>query len=62
LIRDQTDRDAIASSMLRYRDERGTAWANLVDRLSLDPEHRRSTTMKTNTTATVLFILVPHQS
>jgi hypothetical protein len=31
LIRDQADRDAIASSLLRYRDERGTAWANLVD-------------------------------
>jgi hypothetical protein len=41
LIRDQADRDAIASSLLRYRDERGTAWANLVDRLSLDTELRR---------------------
>jgi hypothetical protein len=25
LIRDQSDRDAIASQLLRYRDERGTA-------------------------------------
>jgi hypothetical protein len=41
LIRDQADRDAIASQLLRYRDERGTAWANLVDRLTLDPELRR---------------------
>jgi hypothetical protein len=41
LIRDQADRDAIASQQLRYRDERGTAWADLVDRLSLDPELRR---------------------
>ena len=41
LIRDQADRDAIASQFLRYRDERGTAWAILVDRLSLDPELRR---------------------
>ena len=42
LIRDQADRDAIASQLLRYRDERGTAWADLVDRLSLDPELRRT--------------------
>jgi len=28
LVRDQADRDAIASSLLRYRDERGTPWAN----------------------------------
>jgi hypothetical protein len=41
LIRDQADRDAIASQLLRYRDERGSAWANLVDLLSLDPELRR---------------------
>jgi hypothetical protein len=41
LICDQSDRDAIAAQLLRYRDERGTAWANLVDRLSLDPELRR---------------------
>jgi hypothetical protein len=37
LIQDQADRDAIDARLLRYRDERGTAWANLVDRLSLDP-------------------------
>lgn len=41
LIRDQPDRDAIATQLHRYRDERGTAWANLVDKLSLDPELRR---------------------
>lgn len=41
LIRDQADRDAIASQLLRYRDERGTALANLVDQLTLDPELRR---------------------
>jgi hypothetical protein len=27
---DQADRDAIASRLLRFRDERGTAWADLV--------------------------------
>jgi hypothetical protein len=41
LIQDQADRDAIAARLLRYRDVRGTAWADLVDRLSLDPELRR---------------------
>ena len=41
LIRDQADRDAIAARLLKYRDERGTAWADLVDRLTLDPELRR---------------------
>jgi hypothetical protein len=41
LIRDQADRDAIASQLLRFRDECGTAWANLVDRLTLDPDLRR---------------------
>jgi hypothetical protein len=41
LIQDQADRDAIAARLLRYRDERGTAWADLVDRLTLDPELRR---------------------
>jgi hypothetical protein len=41
LIREQADRDAIASQLLRFRDERGTAWANLVNQLSLDSELRR---------------------
>ena len=40
LIREQADRDAIASQLLRFRDERGTAWANLVDQLSFDPDLR----------------------
>jgi hypothetical protein len=41
LIHDQADRDAITASLLRYRDDRGTAWANLVDRLTLDADLRR---------------------
>jgi hypothetical protein len=41
LIQDQADRDVIAARLLRYRDERGMAWADLVDRLTLDPELRR---------------------
>jgi hypothetical protein len=40
---DQSDRDAVAYHLLRYRDENGNAWANLVDRLSLDQSsHERS--------------------
>ena len=31
LIRDQADRDAIASQLLRYRDERGDDWADIID-------------------------------
>jgi hypothetical protein len=38
LIRDQADGDLIAARLLRYRDVRGTAWADLIDELSLNPE------------------------
>jgi hypothetical protein len=30
LIRNQADRDAIASSLLRYRDELGDDWADIM--------------------------------
>ncbi len=42
LIHDQADRDAIASSLLRYRDERGDDWADIIDMLTLYPEMRRT--------------------
>jgi hypothetical protein len=41
LIHDQADRDAIASQLLRYRDERGNDWADLIDMLTMHPEARR---------------------
>jgi hypothetical protein len=41
LIRDQADRDAIASQLLRYRDERGDDWADIIDMLTMHPEVRR---------------------
>jgi hypothetical protein len=41
LIHDQADRDAIASQLLRYRDERGDDWADIIDMLTLYPEGRR---------------------
>jgi hypothetical protein len=41
LIHDQADRDAIASDLLRYRDERGGDWANIIDMLTMHPDARR---------------------
>ncbi len=41
LIRDQADRDAISSQLLRYRDRRGDDWADIIDMLTMDPEARR---------------------
>ena len=41
LIHDQADRDAIASQLMRYRDERGDDWADIIDMLTLHPDARR---------------------
>jgi hypothetical protein len=41
LIRDQADRDSIASELLRYRDGRGNHWADIIDMLTMHPEARR---------------------
>lgn len=41
LIRDQADRDAIASDLLRSRDEPGDDWADIIDFLTMHPEARR---------------------
>jgi hypothetical protein len=41
LIHDQADRDAVSSQLLRYRDERGDDWADIIDLLTLHPEERR---------------------
>ena len=41
LIRDQADRDAIASHLLRYRDERGDDWGDIIDMMTMHPEARR---------------------
>jgi hypothetical protein len=42
LIRDQANRDAVASQLLRYRDGRGDAWADIIDMLTMHPEARRN--------------------
>jgi hypothetical protein len=41
LIRDQADRDAIASHLLRYRDQNGDDWADIIDMLTMHPDARR---------------------
>jgi hypothetical protein len=41
LIQDQADRDGIASQLLRYRDERGDDWADVIDMLTLHSEARK---------------------
>jgi hypothetical protein len=40
-IRDQADRDAIASSLLRHGDKRGDGSADIIDMLTTYPEGRR---------------------
>src|SRR6266487_1876179 len=42
LIRDQADRDAISSRLMRYRDGRGDDWADIIDMLTMHPEARRT--------------------
>jgi len=41
LIHDQADRDAISSQLLRYRDERGNDWADIIDMLTMYPAAQR---------------------
>ena len=41
LIRDQADRDAIASRLMRYRDERRDNWADIIGMLTMCPGARR---------------------
>ena len=41
LIRDQADRDAITSHLMRYRDEHGNEWADIIDMLTMHPDARR---------------------
>ena len=41
LNRDQADRDAVASQLLRYRDRRADDWADIIDMLTMHPEARQ---------------------
>jgi hypothetical protein len=41
MIRDQAHRDAISSRLMRYRDQNGQGWADIIDLLSIYPDVRR---------------------
>jgi hypothetical protein len=41
LTLDQADRDAIASRLMRYRDQNGQDWADIIDMLTMYPWARR---------------------
>jgi hypothetical protein len=41
LIRDQADRDAISSRLMRYRDQNGQDWADIIDFLTMWPDAPR---------------------
>jgi hypothetical protein len=41
LIRDQADREAISSRLMRYRDQNGDDWADIIDMLTMHPDERR---------------------
>jgi hypothetical protein len=41
LIRDQGERDAIASRLMRYRDQNGQDWADIIDSRTMHPDARR---------------------
>jgi cytochrome oxidase Cu insertion factor (SCO1/SenC/PrrC family) len=41
LIHNQPDRDAISSRLMRYRDQNGQDWADIIDFLTLYPKARR---------------------
>ena len=41
LIHDQADRDAVSSRLMRYRDQNGDDWADIIDMLTLHPEEPR---------------------
>jgi hypothetical protein len=41
LIRDQANRHAISSRLMRYRDGRGDDWADIIDMLTMHPGTRR---------------------
>jgi hypothetical protein len=41
LLRDQPDRDEVASTLLRYGDRNGMEWADVIDLLTMHPDVRR---------------------
>jgi hypothetical protein len=41
LIHDQADRDGIAKELMRYRDQTGDEWADIIGFLTMHPDARR---------------------
>jgi hypothetical protein len=41
-VANDTDRDAIAMQLMRYRDQSGQGWADIVDLLTMYPDARRN--------------------
>jgi hypothetical protein len=41
LIHDRADRDEISSRLMRYRDQNGQGWADIIDFLTMYPDARR---------------------
>jgi hypothetical protein len=41
LIRDDADRDGIASQLMHHRDQTGQDWADIIDLLTMYPDARR---------------------
>jgi len=41
LIRNHADRDAISAQLMRYRDQSGQGWADIIDLLTMYPDARR---------------------
>ena len=41
LIREEPDRVAISSRLMRYRDQNGQDWADIIDFLTMHPDARR---------------------
>ena len=41
MIRDHADRDALSSRLMRYPDQNGQDWADIIDMLTMHPEERR---------------------
>ena len=44
LIPDDADRNAMAMQLMRYRDQNGQGWADIVDLLTMYPEARWAVT------------------
>ena len=41
LIRNRADRDATAMQLMRYRDQSGQGWADIIDLLTMHPDARQ---------------------